>query len=128
MQVGSGSSDNVGITRFRVRKSLANAFDYQTLLSIVNASDAEKQLNVELYFNNALFDVRPYMLAPSESKSEIFSNFAFEGGRLKAVLDAEDSLPTDNAAYATLPKRERIPVLLVTSAPSSKAHCLLMKN
>jgi hypothetical protein len=115
LQVGSGSSDNVGITRFRMRKSLANAFDYQTLLSVVNASDAEKQFNVELYFNDALFDVRPYTLAPSESRSEIFSNFAFEGGRLKAVLDAEDSLPTDNAAYATLPKRERIPVLLVTN-------------
>ena len=108
------ASDNVGITQFRVRKSLVNAFDYQTLLTVVNASKEEKRCNVELYFDEDLFDVRPYTLAPGESKSEIFSNFTFEGGQLKAVLDIADALSTDNAAYAALPKRERIPVLLVT--------------
>ncbi len=109
------ASDNVGITQFRVRKSLVNAFDYQTLLRVVNASEEEKKFNVELYFNENLFDVRPYTLAPGESKSEIFSNFAFEGGKLKAVLDIQDALTTDNTAYATLPKRDLISVLLVTS-------------
>ena len=109
------ADDNVGITQFRVRKSLVNAFDYQTLLRVVNASEEEKKFNVELYFNENLFDVRPYTLAPGESKSEIFSNFAFEGGKLKAVLDIQDALATDNTAYATLPKRDLIPVLLVTS-------------
>ncbi|RKU34007.1 hypothetical protein C6499_00185 [Candidatus Poribacteria bacterium] len=109
------ANDNVGITQFRVRKSLVNAFDYQTLLRVVNASETEKKFNVELYFNENLFDVRPYDLAPGESKSEIFSNFAFEGGKLKAVLDVQDALPTDNTAYATLPKRDLIPVLLVTA-------------
>ena len=109
------ANDNVGITQFRVRKSLVNAFDYQTLLRVVNASEEEKKFNVELYFNENLFDVRPYTLAPGESKSEIFSNFAFEGGKLKAVLDIQDALATDNTAYATLPKRDLIPVLLVTS-------------
>ena len=109
------ASDNVGITQFRVRKSLVNAFDYQTLLRVVNASEEEKKFNVELYFNENLFDVRPYTLAPGESKSEIFSNFAFEGGKLKAVLDIQDPLVSDNIAYATLPKRDLIPVLLVTA-------------
>ena len=113
IQIGA-ANDNVGITKFRVRKSLVNAFDYQTLLRVVNASEEEKKFNVELYFNENLFDVRPYTLAPGESKSEIFSNFAFEGGKLKAVLDIQDALPRDNIAYATLPKRDLIPVLLVT--------------
>ena len=109
------ANDNVGITKFRVRKSLVNAFDYQTLLRVVNASEEEKKFNVELYFDENLFDVRPYTLAPGESKSEIFSNFAFEGGKLKAVLDIQDPLASDNIAYATLPKRDLIPVLLVTA-------------
>ena len=113
IQVGA-ASDNVGITQFRVRKSLVNAFDYQTLLTVVNASEDEKKCNVELYFNEDLFDVRPYTLAPGERKTEIFGNFTFEGGQLKAVLDVADALHTDNVAYATLPKREHIPVLLVT--------------
>ena len=108
-------NDNVGITQFRVRKSIVNAFDYETLLTVVNASDEEKRCSVELYFNESLFDVRPYTLAPGEKKSEIFSNFTFEGGELKAVLDVTDVLPTDNVAYATLPKRELISVLLVTN-------------
>ncbi len=107
-------SNNVGITQFRVRKSLVNAFDYETLLTVVNASDEEKKCSVELYFNESLFDVRPYTIAPGESKSEIFSNFTFEGGELKAVLDITDALPTDNVAYATLPKREQTSILLVT--------------
>ena len=114
IQIGK-ANDNVGITKFRVRKSLVNAFDYQTLLRVVNASEAEKKFNVELYFDENLFDVRPYTLAPGESKSEIFSNFAFEGGKLKAVLDIQDPLASDNIAYATLPKRDLIPVLLVTA-------------
>jgi hypothetical protein len=114
IQIGK-ANDNVGITKFRVRKSLVNAFDYQTLLRVVNASEEEKKFNVELYFDENLFDVRPYTLAPGESKSEIFSNFAFEGGKLKAVLDIQDPLVSDNIAYATLPKRDLIPVLLVTA-------------
>ena len=107
-------NDNVGIIQFRVRKSIVNVFDYETLLTVVNASDEEKKCSVELYFNDSLFDVRPYTLAPGEKKSEIFSNFAFEGGELKAVLDTTDALSSDNVAYATLPKREQISVLLVT--------------
>ncbi len=108
------NNNNVGITQFRVRKSIVNVFDYETLLTVVNASDEEKKCSVELYFNDSLFDVRPYTLAPGEKKSEIFSNFAFEGGELKAVLDTTDALSSDNVAYATLPKREQISVLLVT--------------
>ena len=108
------NNNNVGITQFRVRKSIVNVFDYETLLTVVNASEEEKKCSVELYFNDSLFDVRPYTLAPGEKKSEIFSNFAFEGGELKAVLDATDALSSDNVAYATLPKREQISVLLVT--------------
>ena len=113
VQIGE-ESDNVAITQFRVRKSIVNAFDYETLLSVLNASDEEKQCSVELYFNDSLFDVRPYTLAPGETKTEIFSNFTFEGGELKAVLDIKDALPTDNVAYATLPIRKSITVLLVT--------------
>ena len=114
LSVNLGEEGNVGITQFRVRKSLVNAFDYQTLLTVINASVEEKSFNVELYLNDALLDVRPYTLAPGESKSELFTNFTMEGGRLKAVLDVEDALSTDNVAYAALPKREQIPVLLVT--------------
>ena len=114
ISVNLGEEGNVGITQFRVRKSLVNAFDYQTLLTVVNASVEEKSFNVELYLNDALLDVRPYTLAPGESKSELFTNFTMEGGRLKAILDVEDVLSTDNVAYAALPKREQIPVLLVT--------------
>ena len=114
LPVNLGMEENVGITQFRVRKSLANAFDYQTLLTVINASTGEKSFNVELYLNDALLDVRPYTLAPGESKSELFTNFTMEGGRLKAVLDVEDALPTDNVAYAALPMRQQIPVLLVT--------------
>ena len=114
LSVNLGEAGNVGITQFRVRKSLVNAFDYQTLLTVINASVEEKSFNVELYLNDALLDVRPYTLASGESKSELFTNFTMEGGRLKAVLDVEDTLSTDNVAYAALLKREQIPVLLVT--------------
>ena len=114
LPVAGTVSENIGITQFRVRKSLVNAFDYQTLLTVANNSDSEKSFNVELYLNDGLLDVRPYTLAPGENRSEIFSNFTFEGGRLKAAIDVDDALSTDNVAYAALPKRERIPVLLVT--------------
>ena len=114
LRIGAKDEGNVGIIRFRVRRSPANAFDYQILLTVKNTSDEERKFNVELYLDDLLFDVRPYKLSPGESRSEIFSNIAFEGGRLKAVLDIEDPLPSDNIAYALLPRRRKVPVLLVT--------------
>ena len=104
LSVNLGEEGNVGITQFRVRKSLVNAFDYQTLLTVINASVEEKSFNVELYLNDALLDVRPHTLAPGESKSELFTNFTMEGGRLKAVLDVEDALSTDNVGLCCAAK------------------------
>ena len=108
------SSDNVGITKFQVRRSMINAFDYQTLLTVSNMSDEDKTVNVELYNNDVLFDVRPFALAAGQSKSEIYASFNVQGGQLKAVLDVNDNLATDNLAYAVLPERKRLSVLLVT--------------
>ena len=54
-------------------------------------------------------------LPPVKVNPRFSGNFAFEGGKLKAVLDIQDALATDNTAYATLPKRDLISVLLVTS-------------
>ena len=40
-----GKADgNVGITKFRVRKSLVNAFDYQTLLRVVNSVSGREKI------------------------------------------------------------------------------------
>jgi len=108
------SSDNVGITKFQVRRSMINAFDYQTLLTVSNMSDEDKKVNVELHHNDVLFDVRPFELVAGQSKSEIYASFNVEGGELKAVLDVNDSLATDNIAYAVLPEKRKLSVLLVT--------------
>ncbi len=56
----------------------------------------------------------PLKLKPGQRWSQSFEKASADGGQLKAKLDHADVLSADNQAWAVLPKREPIPVTLVT--------------
>jgi hypothetical protein len=109
-----GKSGNVGITRLQARRSLLDPIGYEILVEISNASDEPASLRLELDLDDDPIDVVPLSLAPGERIVQVFEKTSAEGGRLRASIDRADSFPTDNIAWAILPRRARQKVTLIT--------------
>ena len=108
------NTGNVGITRFQVRRSLIDPLGYEILAEVTNASDEPVECRLEIDLNSDVVDVVPLKLTPGQRWSQSFEKTSADGGHLIAKLDRADSLAADNQAWAVLPKREPIPVTLVT--------------
>ncbi len=105
---------NVGITRFQVRRSLLDPTGYQILIEVANAGDEPVECRLELDLDDDVVDVVPLKLEAGGRWSQTIDKTSTTGGRLKARLDHTDALAADNRAWALLPKREPLKVLLVT--------------
>lgn len=118
--------DNVAITRFAARPQFASPQTSDLLLTVANYGTEPAEGNVEITSDGALLDVKPFILAPSEKKTEVFpaiasaKKSALPGteapGKLIARLDLKkrDALALDDTAYATLPAMKPLHVLLVS--------------
>lgn len=111
--VGS-RTPNVGITRFQVRRSLLDPIGYEILAEVQNASAEPAECRMELDLGDDVIDVVPLALKPGEVWTHVFEKTSAEGGVLTARVEREDSLACDNRAWALLPRREPLPVVLVT--------------
>jgi hypothetical protein len=105
---------NVGITAFQVRRSLLDPIGYEVLAEVVNASDEAVECRLELDLNGDTIDVYPLKLEANGKWSKVIENTSAEGGLLRARLNHDDALSSDNQAVALLPKREYLPVTLVS--------------
>lgn len=105
---------NVGITAFQVRRSFADATSFQVLVEVTNFGDETSECRLEIDLDGSLVDVVPLTLEPDQPWRRTLDHTATEGGTLTARLDVQDALSADNQAIAVLPRREPIPVLLVT--------------
>ncbi|HQU42123.1 MAG: hypothetical protein B7Z73_01955 [Planctomycetia bacterium 21-64-5] len=111
--VGSPAA-NVGITRFQVRRSLLDPIGYEILVEVQNASAGPAECRMELDLDENVVDVVPLALKPGEVWTHVFEKTSAEGGVLKARIEHDDALACDNLAWALLPRRELLPVTLVT--------------
>ena len=105
---------NVGITQFQVRRSLVDPLGYEILAEVTNASDDAIECRLEIDLNEDVVDVVPLKLTPGQRWSQSFEKTSADGGHLMAKLNRADVLAADNQAWAVLPKREPIPVTLVS--------------
>lgn len=113
--IGTGDdTPNAGITKFQVRRSLIDPIGYEILVSVMNASENTLETTLDVDLGKLPVDSIPLRLQPGEVWTQVLRHASAEGGELKAVLRHEDALMSDNIANAILPKRERIPVVLVT--------------
>lgn len=97
--------DNIAITRFQPRRSLAGAIEYETLLEVGNFGEQPTECRIELSLDGKMVDLITFSLEPGERKSEIVRSETELGGILQARLDLEDALESDNAAWAILPPK-----------------------
>ena len=106
--------DNIGITRFQVRRSVIDAVGYQVLVDVTNFTEEEVECRLELDLDAELVDVLPLKLAPNETATRIVNHTSASGGTMTAQLDHQDALAVDNIAAAILPERKPIPIRLYT--------------
>jgi hypothetical protein len=107
-------TSNIAITTFQVRRSVADANSFQVLVEVTNFGDQTAECRLELELEGNVVDVVPLALEPGEPWRRTLDHSSADGGRLAAKLDITDALPTDNQAIAVLPRRDPIPVLLIT--------------
>lgn len=110
--------DNVAITAFAVRRSLVDPIGYAAMITIENLADAETSCRLSLDLADDPVDVYPLKLAPGERWSKTIVGASAQGGLLRATINSNDALASDNQASAVLPERPAIPVVLVTEQPS----------
>lgn len=107
-------SDNVAITAFQTRRSVADALGYQILLEVTNFGQAAAQRQLEIDLEEAPIDVVPLRLDPGETWRQTLDHTSAAGGRLTARLLGADALPGDDLAIAVLPRRDPVTIVLVT--------------
>ncbi len=108
------SQDNIGITRYQVRRSLSDAVGYQILVDVTNATDSATTCRLELDLEGELVDVLPLELEPNQTVTRIVNHTSARGGTMTAKLDSNDAFPVDDKAIALLPTRKPIPVVLAS--------------
>ena len=106
--------ENLGITRFRARKSLNSDQDFEVVVTIDNNTAEKKSFDFELYLNGKIKDVHPMEIEPNASKSEVFTSTIVIGGALEGRISIEDAFPADNVAYEVIPLPRRQKVLMIS--------------
>ena len=112
--------DNVAIVGMEARLLPENPETAEVFVKAANFSQSVKKVKVELTVDETLFDLKAIDLSPGESRAIIFSGisglkrYANSRGLIVARIEDQDALSTDNQAYALLPERKPILVLLVT--------------
>jgi hypothetical protein len=121
------SGDNLGITAFAVRRYRANQTAYEVLIEVQSFSSAPRTTRLELLQDGEVVEVEPLTLQPGERVQRRYPNLAGEGTRLQARLaDHHDAFPLDDVAYALLPPRKKLKVLLVTNGDLFLEGALLL--
>lgn len=113
------SGQNVAVTAFNVRRYIANKQDYEIYVEVRSYFERSVEVELQLYADGSLADLKPITLAPRGSQLMFFPDQGFGGKELEArvelkTADAKDVFPMDNSAFAVLPRTRQTKVLLVT--------------
>jgi hypothetical protein len=121
------SGKNLAITAFAVRRYRANQTAYEVLVEVQSFSHAQEKARLELLQDDEVVEVEPLTLAAGERIQRRYPNLAGDGTRLMARLaDTHDALPLDDTAYALLPARRKLKVLLVSDGDLFLEGALLL--
>jgi hypothetical protein len=106
-------NDNVAILAFEASRP-AGAEEHQLFLRIRNFSMTVQSGLLTLHHDDDIIDAEQISLKPGEDKVQAFSLLLHETGMLRAEIEIEDDLATDNVAYAFAETKGKVSVLLVT--------------
>ncbi|MBF0280604.1 MAG: VWA domain-containing protein [SAR324 cluster bacterium] len=109
-----GGEQNIGITKFEIRKELQGQDNYQILLEVKNFNPTSAKVHIRLRINNSSISNPTVSLNAGEKKLLFFPYSGFFSGIAEARLTSNDDFMIDNQAHAVLKPARTIKVLLVT--------------
>ncbi len=131
---GRGSR-NVAITQFSVRRYPLDKSRYEVLLELTNTTDEPVKTTLTLLGDGVVVDVTTLALGPGERLPRIYGDLAGASKTLEAKVElltdpndaeAKDELAADNHAYALMPERRRVAVLVVSAGNTYLQAALLL--
>ena len=129
LPVGS-DGQNVAITTFAVRRYPLDRSRHEVMLELVNTSEAAAQVELTLISDGDVIEVAQLALGPGERLSRFYENLAGADRKLEATLTplgaTVDQLSSDNRAYALVPERHQLRVLLVSRGNTYLEAALLL--
>jgi hypothetical protein len=116
----NGPADNLAVTAFAARRYRANQTAYEVLAEVRSFATVPVPCSLTLLQDGQPVETQHFVLAAGERVQRIYPNLAGEGSRLEARLERDgggvlDVLPLDDRAYAVLPPRRNLRVLVVTA-------------
>ena len=110
------AADNVAITAFEARPQLRDPLRYEALAQVLNASDTNRRVTIELWAADGFAATRELEIASGQRIEEVFDVSAFAGGALRARVRTDgDAFEADDDAYAVVGVHGARKVLLVTA-------------
>lgn len=126
-----GSSDkNVAVSQFSVRRYPLDKSRYEVLLEVSNTNDTPAEVELTLLGDGSVIDVTRLALGPHERLPRLYSDLSGASRTLEAKIKLEgaepDRLAVDDHAYALMPERHRVKVLLVSRGNTYLEAALLL--
>ncbi|MCC5875007.1 MAG: VWA domain-containing protein [Candidatus Sumerlaeia bacterium] len=109
------TTDNVGITLVDVRESFSGSFQYEVFTSLLNSSDEDRTVYLELVVDNEVLDVKRVDLPAEGSGGTVFLvGEDMRGLAVVRLANHTDALSRDDVAYAVIAPPSEMRVLLVS--------------
>ncbi len=129
LPVGEGG-DNIAITAFSVRRYPLDKSRYEVLLEVTNTKDKPIEAELTLIGDGETVDVSSISLGPNERLPRFYHDLSGASRTLEAKValkgDSVDILEADNHAYALMPERRRVRVLVVSQGNTYLQAALLL--
>ncbi len=115
-----GDSENVAITAFNVRRYPSNRTNYEIFVELRSYVDTAIEVELTIYGDDdRVVDFQRIPLGPLAVEERVYSDLPAAGDHLRAELeivagDAADTFAVDNTAYALMPRKRPVRVLLVS--------------
>ncbi|HVJ21665.1 MAG TPA: VWA domain-containing protein [Polyangiaceae bacterium] len=124
------SGKNLAITEFSVRRYPLDKSRHEALLEVTNTNDQPVDAELSIYGDGAVIETERLKLGPNERLPRVYPSLGGGGRKLEARVKysngQSDDLPADDHAFALLPERRRVRVLLVTTGNTYLEAALLL--
>ena len=113
----SGPTENVGLRKVGVRRSLTTPEVWEIYVSVKNYGSAAHSVPLAVQFAGAPAGTHRFDLKPGAEENVTFRYATRVAGWLEARLLTRDAFPADDRAVLELPARETLPVSVYSDHP-----------
>lgn len=113
--IGDAAAENIAITSFTTRRREDDNSKLQAFGRVQNFSTGKRNLDVELYLDDALLDSAQLEIDPRDAAGVVFELGEITSGVLRLATRSGGALAVDDQAWTAVDPPQRGRVLLVTA-------------